>query len=278
MQHRDLVGDVLDEFHVVLDHQHRAVLDDLVQQLRGLDALADTHAGDRLVEHQEVRVLNQQHADLQPLLLAVAEQFRRHVETVLQEDHLGDFLDAVAHDGVALERQGAEHAPAAREGNLEILEHREVVIDRRGLEFAPDARLHDLVLLHLREVLVTKMDRTRRRLGLAADQIEHGGFAGTVGADDDADLVLLDIEGQVVDRLEAVERHGQSLDREQEILGLVADQHVDVLTLPGRRRRPRCRSSRSSSNPSCASAGRCAAARNRSRCRRGHSGTPAPRQ
>ena len=28
MQHRDLVGDILDEFHVVLDHQHRTLLDD----------------------------------------------------------------------------------------------------------------------------------------------------------------------------------------------------------------------------------------------------------
>jgi len=33
MQHRDLVGDVLDEFHVMLDDQHGAVLDDAVQQL-----------------------------------------------------------------------------------------------------------------------------------------------------------------------------------------------------------------------------------------------------
>ena len=92
MQHRDLVGDVLDEFHVVLDDQHRAVLDDAVEQLGGLGALADAHAGDRLVEHQQVRVLDQQHADLEPLLLAVAEQVGAHVEAVLQEDHLGDFM------------------------------------------------------------------------------------------------------------------------------------------------------------------------------------------
>ena len=60
------------------------------------------HAGDRLVEHQQVRVLDQQHADLEPLLLAVAEQGCAHVEAVLQEDHLRDFIDPVPHGGVAL--------------------------------------------------------------------------------------------------------------------------------------------------------------------------------
>ncbi len=58
-------------------------------------ALADAHAGDRLVEHQQLRVLDQQHADLQPLLLAVAEEGGLLVQVVLEEDHLGDLLDAV---------------------------------------------------------------------------------------------------------------------------------------------------------------------------------------
>ena len=133
------------------------------------------------------------------------------VELVLQEDHLGDFLDAVAHRGVALEGQRAEHGAAARKRNLEILEHGEVVIDRRRLELAADAGLHDLVLLQLGQLLAAELDRAGRRLGLAADQIEHRGLAGAVGADDDADLVFLDIEREIVDRLEAVERDGERL-------------------------------------------------------------------
>jgi formamidase len=59
MQHRDLVGDVLDEFHVVFDHQHRAALDDAIEQFGGFCTLADAHAGHRLVEHQQVRILDQ---------------------------------------------------------------------------------------------------------------------------------------------------------------------------------------------------------------------------
>src|SRR3984957_21281734 len=48
MQDRDLVCDVFDKFHVVLDHQHRPVLDDAIEQLGGLDPLADAHARYRL--------------------------------------------------------------------------------------------------------------------------------------------------------------------------------------------------------------------------------------
>src|SRR5277367_1114951 len=68
VQHGDAVRDVLDELHVVLDHDHGAVLDDPMQELGGLLALVDAHASDRLVEHQELGILDQQHADLEPLL------------------------------------------------------------------------------------------------------------------------------------------------------------------------------------------------------------------
>ena len=40
VQHGDLVRDLLDELHVVLDHQHRAVLDDALEQFGGLLAFA----------------------------------------------------------------------------------------------------------------------------------------------------------------------------------------------------------------------------------------------
>ena len=51
----------------------------------------------------------------------------------------------------------------------------------------------------------------------AADQIEHGGLAGAVRADDDAQLALVDVEVELVDRLEAVEGDADVLEREQEI-------------------------------------------------------------
>src|SRR5579863_3032926 len=134
-------------------------------------------------------------------------------------------MHAVAHHGIAREGQCPEYRATARKRNFQVLEHREVIIDRGGLEFAADARLHDLVFPQFRKLLATKLNRTRCRFGLAADQVEHRGLAGPVRADDDADFVLLDIEGKVVDGLETVERNRERLDREQKLLGLVTYQH-----------------------------------------------------
>ena len=236
MEHGDLVRDVLDELHVVLDHQHRAILDDRAEQFGGLEAFRDAHAGDRLVQHQQVGLLDQQHADLEPLLLAVAEKRAPFVQLVLEEDDLRDLRHPLAHRGVALEGERAPYGAAPGIGDLQILEDREVFVDRGRLELAADAREHDLALAHPGQFLVAEDDRACGGLGLPADEVEHSGLARAVGADDHADLVLVDVEGEVVDGFEAVERDREAFHREQEGRGLRADRgHRFILT----RRPPR---------------------------------------
>ena len=73
VKHRDDAGEVAEEVHVVLDDHDRAVLRDLLEQLAGSAALALAHAGDRLVEQQQLVILHQQHADLEPLPLTVRQ-------------------------------------------------------------------------------------------------------------------------------------------------------------------------------------------------------------
>ena len=81
---------------------------------------------------------------------------------VLQEDHLGDLLDPLAHLASRWKVERAEHRAAARERDLQVLEHREVLVDRRRLELAADAGQHDLVLRQLRQLLASKLDRCPR--------------------------------------------------------------------------------------------------------------------
>ena len=47
--------------------------------------------------------------------------------------------------------------------------------------------------------------RVRAGIGFAADQIENGGFASTIGADNDPDFLGIEVERQVIHGLEAVE-------------------------------------------------------------------------
>src|SRR5262245_19927757 len=75
-EHRDAIGEVGDDAEIVLDHQHRAVGGD------GLDERADaidvfvTHAGHRLVEQKHFRVERQGGCDLQGTLAKIG---RAHV-------------------------------------------------------------------------------------------------------------------------------------------------------------------------------------------------------
>ena len=111
------------------------------------DALGDAHAGDRLVEHQQLGVLDQQHADLEPLLLSVAQGLRQPIEVILQEDHLRDLVHALLDLLGPVPEQRADDVAAERQRELEVLEDGEVLVDRRRLEFAADAEADDLLLL-----------------------------------------------------------------------------------------------------------------------------------
>src|SRR6266849_11117860 len=73
VQHRYLDGEFAHEGHVVLHHHDGALAIDLPQELRGLVRLGIGHAGDRLVDQQELRFLGEQHADFEPLFLPVGE-------------------------------------------------------------------------------------------------------------------------------------------------------------------------------------------------------------
>src|SRR5438067_339772 len=69
MEHRHLTRDLPHELHVVLDDEHRPVRGDRLEQRAGPLRLLVGHAGNRLVDQQELRILRDHHPDLEPLLL-----------------------------------------------------------------------------------------------------------------------------------------------------------------------------------------------------------------
>src|SRR4051794_9531849 len=72
-QHRDAVRQARDYAKVVLDHQHRSILRDVLDQLRdALDVLV-AHPRGRLVEEHQLGIERQRGRDLQRALSAVGE-------------------------------------------------------------------------------------------------------------------------------------------------------------------------------------------------------------
>src|SRR5882757_7397055 len=87
----------------------------------------------------------------------------------------------------------------------EVLQQRGMLEQLDVLEGAGDAQRGDAVRRHVGDVGAVEAEMARGRLVDAAYQVEDGGLAGAVGADDGEDLALLDVEAHAVDGADAAE-------------------------------------------------------------------------
>ncbi len=145
MQAGHLDAELAHESHVVLDHHHRLGLVDLLEQFGGLHGLDVGHAGDRLVDQQQFRLLRQQHADLQPLLLPVRQAAGDARAQRLEADGVEDSVDALLLRQRRLPQQRRAHAAVVFERQQQIVLDRVHLEHGRLLEFAADAEFGDLV-------------------------------------------------------------------------------------------------------------------------------------
>ncbi|MNN94226.1 hypothetical protein D3C81_2128140 [compost metagenome] len=66
-----MIGDGFNKAHVVLDHHQGVLSGKRAKQLCRIFGFCIRHPGGRLIEQQQMRLLHQQHADFQKLLLPV---------------------------------------------------------------------------------------------------------------------------------------------------------------------------------------------------------------
>src|SRR5690606_41949890 len=80
------------------------------------------HAADGLVDEQQLRILHEQHPDLEPLLLSVRERASAHVDDFLQTDRLQHRIEQLALRRRKRLEQRRPHAFVARRRELEVIE------------------------------------------------------------------------------------------------------------------------------------------------------------
>ena len=166
------------------------------------------HAGHRFIQQQQFWVLHQQHADLQPLLLAVAQIARQPGHTVSQVNGVQHFRQPVALGRVQFEQHRGLDAFVGLQGQFQVLKYRELLKHRRFLKLAADAQRGNLGFVVTQQVYrAAKKYTARIGTGLAGDDVHHRRLAGAIGADDAAQFARGDVERQVVDGLEAVKTH-----------------------------------------------------------------------
>ena len=115
MEHGDFDAKGADKGHVVLDDDDAAGAVDFNEQFGRLFGLGVGHAGDGFVDEEELRVLGEQHADFEPLLLAVAEVAGAAMVVVVQAGGLEDAFDAGAFGSGLAGAQGEPRAAVVGE-------------------------------------------------------------------------------------------------------------------------------------------------------------------
>ena len=196
----------------------------------------------------ELRVLHQQHADLEPLLLAVRQQAGEALLLAFEVDR----LQRLARCGRAAPATAARAALAARRLSVFSASSRfsNTVWCSNTVGFW---NLRPMPAARSRLGQAQQVDRLAEERGagvgprLAGDDVHHRRLAGAVGADDAAQLAALDGQRQRVERLEAVEADGDVVEVEDR-----AVRSVDLV------RARRCGRSRSRRRPMPAGADRLA--------------------
>ncbi len=175
------------------------------------------HAGDRLVDQQKLRLLRQQHADFEPLLLPMRQRAGKPVAHRGEADDVEKLADAPPLAVALAPHQRGAGAAVGLERKLDVVGDGVAVEHGRLLKLAADAEPRDLGLVEAREVVIAAVEHHVAGVGpgLAGDDVHHRRLAGAVRPDDRAHLARLDRERQVVERLEAVERHGDAVEIKQ---------------------------------------------------------------
>src|SRR5258706_3682874 len=183
MQHGDPPGDLPHKAHVVLNRENGDAagiqrLDDFT----GGKGFGWRHAGGRLIQQQQLRLQADRHADLKPLLLAMAEiagQLRRNFRQIEKGQQ------AV---GLGVERAAFE---MVLKRDFEVVACAQRLEDPRHLELDADAAPDALERLQRGNVSSSVEDASAGRRMLAQDQAEQRALAGAVWSDQAMNLAIL---------------------------------------------------------------------------------------
>jgi hypothetical protein len=154
---RHLGAEGADEFQIMLDDDDAAVTGDAAEQGGGVLGFLVRHAGDGFVHQEELWFLHQQHADFQPLPLAVGEDGGAVPCPLGEADFRQGGFDAALVFGTQHPAEAGPRVARRLQGEFEVLEHREGIEDRWLLELAADAEIGDGGFIQARQVVVPEL-------------------------------------------------------------------------------------------------------------------------
>ena len=211
----------------MLDDEERDAALRHAQQLRAqvLDQRR-VHAGDGLVEQQQLRIGHQRHAELEQLLLPVGqrvgERGRMRGEPELVEHLHGTRAHLRLMPPCLRQAQRfGKRAEAGRRlgGGEQVVHHREAREHLELLERATHARPHHIDRPQRGELGGPEGDASAVGALEAADAVEERALAGAIGSDEAGDRAGLHVERHAVERRHAAVALDDAFDAEQRAHG-----------------------------------------------------------
>src|SRR6266545_87379 len=197
----DAVGHAHHRLHDMFDHDYRDVTTaDLTDQLDETGTFHRVETGHDLVEQQHPRSGGQRPGDLEQLAAGQSELARQPVGTFGQPDEVQDL-----HRDDS--RVAASHVrwPAVMVSHQDVLQHCQPSERPHDLVGAADAQADRPVRGLPTDLLAVEQDAPALRRGGACGHREQGALSGPVRPNETEDLTLVEVEVDVVDRLEAPE-------------------------------------------------------------------------
>ena len=185
VQYRDFGAEAAHERHIVLDDDDRPILGKIEDQACGLLGLTIGHARDRLVEQQERAIVDQQHADFEPLLLTMAQITGRLPALLDKADAVECRLDtgALGRGGAAEKVRQVPRRSSSASSRLSKTARFSNTVGFWNLRPMPRLAI-SLSSSRLRSAVPTEKNLAGIGAGFPGDDIHHCRFAGSVRADD----------------------------------------------------------------------------------------------
>ena len=230
VQDRDAVADKLHVGELMRGQEDRpAFLFQPQDQVADVAVRDRVKARRRLVEEQQLGIVDERLRDADALEHAFGERAQRLLAGSLQADHLQQLVHALLLDRAGQAEQAAVEADHFRSGHMLI------EVGRLG-------QVGDLLLdINVAGGLAQNQDLARRREDQAQQSLDGRGLARAVGAEEAENLALVDIQADVVDGGDLFVLLDQVLDLDG--FGVAAAGPVrgpDVVRRRGRRRGGGC--------------------------------------
>ena len=184
------------------DDEGAAVGVQLAHQLDDLVAQERIHAGERLIEEQDLGVQHQRAAEFQQLLLAAGQVLRLQR---LQRGEAEEFEMPPRGAG----RRGLVGMRPREARHQHVLQHGHAAEQLRDLEGAADAQGGEFTWRVTIGARAAQKDVAAGGCQMAGEHVDRGGLAGTVRADQADEFALLHGKVQAAHRDDAAEALGE---------------------------------------------------------------------